>query len=172
MLLFLLCKTETFKKFQRRRNNYYEVTHRWEASGTGKSMNWLFFIFLEHTQTLSVLFLCFLTYYLHNVASLQFFFLFFFLLQQLFCFVLFLYALASCSHFFVFLSSNSWGGDWISLPRVFEMPATLQTANLLLTAHLSCVAEAKEQAASQGIQFWLWSVRGDGQSSVPENLCG
>ena len=38
----------------------------------------LFFFFLEHTQTLSVLFLCFLTYYLHNVASLQFFFLFFF----------------------------------------------------------------------------------------------
>lgn len=47
MLLFLLCKTETFKKFQRRRNNYYEITHRWEASGTGKSMNWLFSSFFS-----------------------------------------------------------------------------------------------------------------------------
>lgn len=77
MLLFLLCKTETFKKFQRRRNNY-EITHRWEALGTGKSMNWLFssFFFLEHTWSLSVLFLYFLTYYLHNMASLEFFFSF------------------------------------------------------------------------------------------------
>lgn len=45
--MFLLCKTETFKKFQRRRNNYYEITHRWEASGTGKSMNWLFSSFFS-----------------------------------------------------------------------------------------------------------------------------
>lgn len=113
--MFLLCKTETFKKFQRTRNNY-EITHRWEASGTDKSMNWLFssLFFLEHTWV----FQCCFSIFLHTTYITWLPWNFFFLLQQFFCFVHFFYALASCSHFFVFLISNSWG-DQISLPHVF-----------------------------------------------------
>ena len=110
---------QTFKKFQRRKNNYCEGTHRWEVSETGKSVNWLFSSFFSRNTHGSFLccFSIFLTYYLHIMASSEFFF---FLLQEYFLFSplpLCLSLTIRCSHFFVFLSSDSWGGDQVSLPH-------------------------------------------------------
>lgn len=66
----------------------------------------------------------------------------------------------NCVYSSVLFSSDFWGGDQRIQPHFFQKLTDLYIAHLLLTAHVSSVAEVREQAESQVIKCGHQKWRG------------
>ena len=145
-----------------------------ELSGTGKSMNWLLSSFFSwNTHGLfQCCFSIFLTYYLHIMASLEFFFSFL---------------------FFFFRNYSVLSSSFMPRPLVpiclcflVQIPRRWsdQPTSCLLGASHSTESSTFDDCSPQlcgGGQgagcitrctVWLWSVRGMGRAVSQKNLCG